>query len=101
MRRALLAAAFAVQPLVSEDVLEPSVLNEVDHALSRAPAEAFAAACATNAPAADLAGILGTNALSATEAAVRLVSAQDACGRWFDGTNDVTAAAVRMLRSLR
>ena len=34
---ALFAALITAQPLVDADVLEPSVQNEVDHALSRAP----------------------------------------------------------------
>ena len=38
----LLAAAIVAQPLVNEAFLEPSVLNEVDHALSRAPTNAVA-----------------------------------------------------------
>ena len=33
----ILMAAIVAQPLVDSEVLEPSVLNEVDHALSRAP----------------------------------------------------------------
>ena len=41
----ILAAIVQIQPIVSEDVLEPSVRNEVDHALSLA-----AAAMSTNSP---------------------------------------------------
>jgi len=108
----ILAALVHIQPIVSEDVLEPSVRNEVDHALSLATAAmstnaiaaaasttntfAFAAA-PTNAVPVD---IFGTNGLSATEIAIRLVSSQRADGRWTSGTNDVTDAAVRILLSL-
>ena len=166
----ILAAIVQIQPIVSEDVLEPSVRNEVDHALSlaaaamstnspaaaastpspiaiAAPTNAIAAASApspiaiaaptnaiaaatispspavqptnspaapspitaaptnafafvaapTNAPPSD---IFGTNGLSATAIAIKLVSSQRADGRWFSGTNDVTDAAIQILLSL-
>lgn len=89
--------AIVAQPTVSPDVLEPSVQNEVDHARARVPVGA------TNAwsTAADaFARQYETNGLSATDAAVRLVSAQRPDGRWLVGTNDVTAAAVRILDQL-
>ena len=114
----ILAAIVQIQPIVSEDVLEPSVRNEVDHALSLA-----AAAMSTNSPAAAAPSpfaiaatnafafvasptnavpgdIFGTNGLSATEIAIKLVSSQRADGRWLSGTNDVTATAIQILLSL-
>lgn len=84
------AAVITAQPLVNEDVLEPSVCNEVRHALSIAP---------TNAPA-SAALPLVTNGLNLTQIAVGLVSAQKADGRWLVGTNDVTSAAVELLEEL-
>ena len=145
----ILAAIVQIQPIVSEDVLEPSVRNEVDHALSLAaaamstnsPAAAATpghiAAAATNSPPASTPSpitvaatnsptaavsfaaaprnafafaaaptnaapgdIFGTNGLSATEIAIKLVSSQRADGRWLSGTNDVTAAAIQILLSL-
>ena len=132
----ILAAIVQIQPIVSEDVLEPSVRNEVDHALSLAaaamstnsPTAAVSTprpiAAATNSPAAASTSspfaqpttnafafvasptnavpgdIFGTNGLSATEIAIKLVSSQRADGRWLSGTNDVTAAAIRILLSL-
>jgi hypothetical protein len=99
MKWLLAATAFSIQPLVSGDVLEPSVANEVEHALSVAPPEAFAPA-PTNSCLAATADVFGTNGLNATEIAIRLVSAQKADGRWFAGTNDVTRAAVALLQSL-
>ena len=84
------AAALTAQPLVNEDVLEPSVRNEVRHALSLAP---------TNAPVA-MALPLSTNGLNRTQIAIGLVSAQKGDGRWFVGTNDVTSAAVELLKEL-
>jgi len=86
----VLAAVITAQPLVHEDVLEPSVLNEVDHALSRAP---------TNAPPIALLPF-ATNALTRSQLAIRLVSAQGADGRWRVGTNDVSAAVVKILREM-
>ena len=83
-----LAVSITAQPLVNEDVLEPSVRNEVRHALSLAP---------TNAPAVTVLPAW-TNGQNRTQVAIRLVSAQRADGRWFVGTNDVTFAAVELLK---
>ena len=134
----ILAAIVQIQPIVSEDVLEPSVRNEVDHALSLAAAAMStnsptaaaispspAAIAATNSPTAAAStsspiaqpttnafafvasptnavpgDIFGTNGLSATEIAIKLVSSQRADGRWLSGTNDVTATAIQILLSL-
>ena len=82
------AAVIIAQPLVNEDLLEPSVRNEVRHALSVAP---------TNAPPATALPI-PTNGLNRTQIAIGLVSAQKGDGRWLVGTNDVTSAAVEILK---
>ena len=87
----LLAAAIVAQPLVNEDFLEPSVLNEVEHALTIAP---------TNAPPASIDWKPATNGLSRTAIALKLVTSQRSDGRWVVGTNDVTATARRMLERL-
>jgi len=84
------AAVITVQPLVHEDVPEPSVCNEIEHALARAP---------TNAPPTVLLPF-ATNGLNLTQLAIRLVSTQGADGRWIAGTNDVTTAAVRLLKGI-
>ena len=123
MRLPVILASFVlIQPIVSEDVPEPSVRNEVDHALSLAAAamstnaiaaaasttnpiaiavaahtNSFAFAAPTNAVPVD---IFGTNGLSATAIAIKLVSSQRADGRWLSGTNDVTDVAVQILLSL-
>jgi len=96
----LIAATVVVQPLVDREILEPSVRNEVEHALAIAPP------CAP-VPAAGTAGAqvretlpFATNGMSRTDIAIRLVSEQKSDGRWRVGTNDVTAAAVRLLRAL-
>ena len=86
----VLAVSITAQPLVNEDVLEPSVRNEVRHALSHAP---------TNAPAATIPPVW-TNGQNRTQIAIRLVSAQKADGRWLVGTNDVTSAAVELLKEV-
>ena len=86
----LAVAAIVARPLPNDDVLEQSVLNEVEHAISAAP---------TNPPP-SAAWDPGTNGLSRTAIALRLVCAQRADGRWLDGTNDVTAAALRILKEL-
>ena len=84
------ATVLTAQPLVNEDVLEPSVRNEVQHALSIAP---------TNAPMAMVLPI-PTNGLNRTQIAIGLVSAQKGDGRWFVGTNDVTSVAIELLKEL-
>jgi len=83
------AVTISAHPLQNEDVLGPSILNEVEHAISIAP---------TNAPAAEWTP--RTNGLSRTDIAVRIVSSQRADGRWMEGTNDVTSAALQILREL-
>lgn len=92
------AAAIAVRPLVDEDVLEPSVQNEVEHALSRARISTDVVAVESCLSMTN--SILCTNGLTRTQLAVRLVSMQRSDGRWVDGTNDVTSLAVRILSSL-
>lgn len=114
-RLSILAAALVAQPLVNEDVLEPSVENEVVHALARAPQEAAMPQCAATSkcaatPKGDATLLsraeklylhsFATNGLSATDRAIRLVSSQQADGRWRVGTNDVTRVAVLLLHRL-
>lgn len=78
----------------SPEVLGDSLLNEVDHALSRVPSPP-----ARTAPAVPQ-DVFGTNGLSATAIAVRLVSLQRADGGWtVDGTNR-TEEAVRILTTV-
>ena len=91
MKWMILAATISLQPLVSEDVLEPSVQNEVDHAIAMGEK-----ALGTNV----VEVLVGTNSLTATQKAIRLVSSQRSDGRWFVGTNDVTAVAVEILKNL-
>jgi len=94
LRHIVAIAALSVQLPASNDALEPSVLNEVEHAISRA--EGLLAP--TSAASAAFAKLYETNGLSATDAAVGLVSSQRGDGRWLNGTNDVTCAALGVLR---
>ena len=83
------------QPLASEDVLEPSIANEVEHALSLVPTNAVPPSAAG----AEFARLYATNGMSATARAIALVSAQkDGCWYWR-GTN-VTPVAVELLRRM-
>ena len=63
---AALAAAITAQPLVDADVLEPSVLNEVDHALGRAPTNEVPVSEAS----VGFAALWATNGASTTERAI-------------------------------
>lgn len=93
---AALAAVLSLPALVDDDILEESVRNEVDHALSRMPSPLPPAPAGTNLTA----DVFVTNGLSASEIAIRLVSMQREDGRWFVGTNDCTAVAAAILQSL-
>lgn len=92
----LLASVITIHPLVNEDAaLEPSIYNEVEAALSRATNrnELSSVSCGTKLP-------IETNLLTRTELAIKLVSRQRGDGRWMSGTNDYTAAAVKILKEL-
>lgn len=102
---ALAFAAMTISPIADGVVLEPSVRNEVDHALETAKAryrgrEDAWRASSTNAANVAFARLYETNGLNATAKAIALVSSQRADGSWFAGTNEVTAAAVMILRNL-
>ena len=90
----IMATTVFAHPLANGDDLPTSVLNEVEHALAIAPK----ATATTNGVPEFLGSV--TNGASRTQMAVRLVSRQRADGRWLVGTNDVTAAAVRLLEDL-
>ena len=84
----LMAAALTVSGVVNgpDAPLEPSMLNEVEHALARAemrPDDPF-----------------GTNGLSRAEIARKVVSAQGANGRWTVNGRDETDEATAILRQV-
>jgi len=99
-----LAATITAHPLANDDFLEPSIRNEVDHALDVARAALSAqgtnTTCAASTRAPRDIWPFTTNGTSRTGIAIRLVSSQQGDGRWIDGTNDVTKAAVKILESL-
>ena len=88
----LTGAALVAQPLVDADVLEPSVQNEVDHALALASTNEVAVTRAS----VDFATLYATNSMTATERAISLVSSQKE-GHWMFAGADVTPVAVRIL----
>ena len=93
-----LLALLAGRPLPAHDVLEPSVQNEVDHALALVPprpAETNEAVLAVHRA---FAHIYATNGMDRTARAIDLVSRQRD-GEWFFMGTNVTAAAVRLLSS--
>lgn len=91
----ILSLVVTGHPLVNEEVLEPSVQNEVDHALNQASTNAVPLTAAGE----DFARLYETNGMDATRRAIALVSAQkDGCWYW-KGTN-VTPVAVRLLRDI-
>ena len=94
----IIAVVIYAQPLVDEDVREPSVRNEVDRALSLAPSNEVAKAHALSQGSRLSFEVFGlTNGVSRTDAAIKVVSSQKSDGRWFSGTNDVSAAASAIL----
>ena len=99
----ILGVMLTAQPLADEDVLEPSVQNEVEHALALAPtnAPAFAPVPVVTVTTNWVTDVFSTNGLAATEIAIRLISSQKSDGRWYFGTNDVTSAARAILETLR
>lgn len=100
--RSMHAAAAGGRPVLSVQVvadpdgpLEPSVANEVEHALDRVPpADACEDADVS------LGDIFSTNGLSAADIAVSLVSRQDGAGRWIVNGTNATVEAVRILKAL-
>ena len=90
--------AIVASPLPGADVPEPSIVNEIEHAVSSAPADARSISATPFEDARRM--LLGTNSLNATATALRLVSAQRSDGRWVVGTNDLTAAAVTILTGI-
>lgn len=90
---AMLAVTITANVINGPDTLEPSVLNEVEHALAVAPADTNAAVRAAG-------DVFATNGLSVTAIAVRLVSLQKSDGRWRVGGTNFTHEAVRILESV-
>ncbi len=96
---AALAATFGVRSIARPDgPLEPSLQNEVDHAVARAEAWLRLQGPCTNVVAGDL---FGTNGVAAGDVAIRLISAQKGMGWWITATNPApTRLAVDILKGL-
>jgi len=97
----LFAATFGVQPLPQPDgPLEPSVRNEVDHAV--ALGEQWLAAHAPKSGACVPFGdLFATNGLTRERIAIKLVSSQRAEGWWLVETNaSPTRLALDILKGL-
>lgn len=90
----IFALVITAQPLVDDEVLEPSVQNEVDHALNVAPTNVVVVTQASI----DFNELYKTNAMSATERAISLVSSQKRDGRWLYDGKDVTPVAIHHLK---
>lgn len=90
---AILAVSISANVINGPETLEPSIVNEVEHALSRAP---VVSEPMTNA----VADVFATNGLSATATAIRLVSLQKADGTWMVNGTNMTQEAVRILRDV-
>lgn len=88
-----------LQALPHSDVIEPSVLNEIDHALNRAPENA---AYIPQVMVGDALKYLGvSNGMSNTETAIRIVSSQNRDGRWISKKGlDISLAAIETLKTL-
>ena len=68
----LLPVVITAHPLANEEVLEPSVQNEVDHALNVSSTNAVPLTAAAR----DFARLYATNGMNATERAISLISSQ-------------------------
>ena len=89
----LLALTITASVINDEAALEPSVLNEVEHALDRAPAFRPGEGCVTT-------NAFATNGLTATAVAIRLVSQQKSDGGWIVNGTNCTTEAVAILSAL-
>ena len=111
----LFAATFGIQPLPQPDgPLEPSVQNEVDHAIALGERWLAAAASArrpyhgggTNAAATSArrpyqGDLFATNGLTRERIAIKLISSQRAGGWWLMETNAApTRLAIEILKGL-
>ena len=110
----LFAASFGIQPLPQPDgPLEPSVQNEVDHAVSlgerwlaavasaRRPCQGTNVAAAASARRPYQGDLFATNGLTRERIAVKLISAQRAGGWWLMETNAApTRLAIEILKGL-
>ena len=95
-----LAATFPVRMIPQEDeVLEPSIQNEVDHAIDRG--EAWLAASQLTNRLERVQDLFSTNALTREKIALKLISSQKGEGWWVTPTNAApTRLALEILKGL-
>jgi len=94
-----LVFSIMLHPLADDDVLEPSVVNELDHALRRSPGDAVYIPRSLVAQALEELGV--SKGMSSSEAAIRIISSQNRHGRWIDKSGrDISSAAIAMLKDL-
>ena len=100
----MFAATFGIQPLPQPNgPLEPSVQNEVEHAVALGERWLAAHPPATNAPAVLMPSgdLFATNGLTREGIAIKLISTQRAGGWWLMETNAApTRLAVDILKGL-
>ena len=100
----LFAASFGIQPLPQPDgPLEPSVQNEVDHAVALGERWLAAHLSPTNAQATCVLpdDLFATNGLTRERIAIKLISSQRAGGWWVMETNAApTRLAIAILKGL-
>ncbi len=95
----VLAVEFGVRVIArAEGPLEPSIQNEVDHAVALAEEWLSGQTPCTNAVIGD---VFGTNGTASADLAIRLVSSQNGKGWWITPTNSApTRLAVEILKGL-
>ena len=94
----LFAASLSIQPLPQPDgPLEPSVQNEVDHAVALGERWLVAVAGSPSCPG----DLFATNGLTRERIALKLISSQRAGGWWLMETNPApTRLAIQILKGL-
>ena len=95
----MFAAVFGIRPMpMADGPLEPSIQNEVDHAVDLAEAWLRGRPAETNVVTGDL---FKTNGLARERIALRLVSSQRGEGWWVTSTNSApTRTALAILKGL-
>lgn len=77
-----------------DSVLEPSVMNEVEHALS------IADVSATNCIRRQVGDVFATNGLTKASIAIKMVSIQKSDGSWMVNGTNYTVEAIRILENV-
>ena len=98
---AILGTVLYLGGVSDEEVISESLGHEIDHAIARAYQSNFATnAVISSNLLSSVRVAFPTNNLTKTQVAIKLVSAQNAQGRWVMGTNDITKIIVQILEEL-